>query len=73
MGGAALLNFILSNYLPDSQNLTQEQTGGVHPDARPGDVDQPARHRAGLAAVRTGSAGSRSSTPAARSARSASR
>jgi MFS family permease len=27
MGGAALLNFMLSNYLPDSHHLTQEETG----------------------------------------------
>jgi MFS family permease len=29
MGGAALLNFMLSNYLPDSHGLTEEQTGGA--------------------------------------------
>ena len=29
MGGAAVLNFMLSNYLPDTHGLTEEQTGGA--------------------------------------------
>jgi MFS family permease len=29
MGGAALLNFMLSNYLPDTHGLTEEQTGAA--------------------------------------------
>jgi MFS family permease len=29
MGGAALLNFMLSSYLPDSHHLTEQETGGA--------------------------------------------